>query len=79
MTTIRKPELGQISNLAHYISQEDWFKMQFGDDTELFTALNKATLGQFNYIKQCRHRKRPMKIRDILINLGLKPQQLESR
>jgi len=38
MTTIRKPELGQISNLAHYISQEDWFKMQFGDDAELFTA-----------------------------------------
>lgn len=69
-----KPSIGQVSNLAHYLSREEWVIVQFGADSEIYTALSNATEAQFEYIKDLR--RKPVGktiIRDILFKLGLKP------
>ena len=67
------PTLGQISNLTHYLGQQEWLKVQFGEENELFEALERASEGQFDYIKLLYTKGKVSKLRDILINLGLKP------
>ena len=67
--------IGQISNLAHHLSREEWIQVQFENPKEnMYSALSKATDPQFKYIQFLRTQPSgKLKIRDILINLGLKP------
>ena len=70
-------EIGQISNLAHYLSKEEWVQVQFENPKEnMYSVLSRATEKQFKYIQFLRSQPvGKITIRDILIQLGLKPKQ----
>lgn len=70
--------IGAVSNLAHYLSRDEWVQTQFENPEDIFDALSKASDRQINLIKELRKTKRVLKIREILINLGLKAKPYEN-
>ncbi len=69
-----KPAITQISTLANRLSEEDWIKVQFNTE-EIFDAIKDITRNQYSYIYALLFNKRALKLREVLISIGLKPKQ----
>lgn len=67
-----KPQLGQVSNLVHYMKQDEMIQTQFNTET-LYEALSETDLKTFNMIKWLRNNNKNMKLRNLLIEVGVKP------
>lgn len=66
-----KPNLNQISNLVHYMKDDEMIKVQFGNAN--FEPLYDVDLKTFNMIKWLRKHNKLMKLRNLLIDIGVKP------
>ena len=67
---------GQTSFLRDTIEKIDWFPIQF-DNKNLFGILNKITDEQRRYFHFLILNKKHMKLRNMLIQIGVKPKKYE--
>jgi hypothetical protein len=65
------PTIGQLSELEKRLKEEEWVNTQFNTDN-LYEVLKTMTKNQYSYAWALIFNKKPLKLRDLLINLGLK-------
>lgn len=74
---MEKPSLNQISTLITLLKNVEMVKTQFGDDNELgarlYEALKNISMWDYRGILLARKFNNNRRIREILLNQGLKP------
>ena len=67
-----KPTLNQISSLTRALKTENWIQIQFREHT-IYGALSEVSLKQFKFIQHLFFSRKNMKLRQVLLDVGVKP------
>ena len=66
-----KPSINQRSTLEKTLKEISWVNVQFDTET-IYDALKNITLKQYKYIIFLKANKKSLKLRDMLISIGVK-------
>jgi len=66
-----KPSLGQIDALVRVLEDEDNVQIQFNTEN-LYDVISEVTPGQYDYLYALIFNNKHLKLRALLIDLGLK-------